>query len=327
MICLDERYSTTRCVTTEKPEIIKKPQDKFETLLFLPPGEGRKGEGGLRTRGYFKKSYPNKPLISVITVVLNGEKYLEETILSVLNQTYDNVEYIIIDGGSTDGTLDLIKKYEHAIDYWVSEKDRGIYDAMNKGIVLATGDWINFMNAGDGFYDTESILKIFTESIEEVYGVIYGDTLIIYNNKLQRISKALPIENINYGMVFSHQSCFTRSHICKTKKFSLDFRFAADFHFFISLYKEGVCFLYFPEVISYMRAGGLSDTYRLKVISEYEIISKQYENNTKISLAFLFKKIDQKARIIIKKLIPNYMTEFIIRIMKYRKHAECNKRA
>ena len=99
-----------------------------------------------------------KPLISIITAVYNGEKNLEETILSVTNQTYDNVEFIIIDGSSTDGTIDIIKKYEDKIDYWISEKDSGIFDAMNKGILASKGDYINFMNAGD-FFTTINLVK------------------------------------------------------------------------------------------------------------------------------------------------------------------------
>ena len=102
-VCLDKNYSTTRLVTKNKPD------EKSGTTLFLPKNEERKGEGGLRTKGYFKKSYPDKPLVTVITVVFNGEKYLEETIKSVVEQTYDNVEYLIIDGGSTDNTLNIIK--------------------------------------------------------------------------------------------------------------------------------------------------------------------------------------------------------------------------
>lgn len=119
-ISLDDKYSTTRLVFNDKCLIVNEKEDN--STFLLPEGEDRKGEGGLRTKGYFKKSYKGKPLISIITVVYNGEKYLEETIQSVINQTYENVEYIIIDGGSTDGTLEIIKKYEDKIDYWVSEK-------------------------------------------------------------------------------------------------------------------------------------------------------------------------------------------------------------
>lgn len=140
-------------------EKLNKSEGKIENFLFSAEEENRQCEGGLRSQGFFKKSYHDKPLITVVTVVYNGDQFLEETILSVISQTYDNVEYIIIDGGSTDSTLDIIKKYEHAIDYWVSEKDKGIYDAMNKGIVLATGDWVNFMNAGDKilYLDVDSL--------------------------------------------------------------------------------------------------------------------------------------------------------------------------
>jgi len=350
-----------KIISKDSAVIINHPEDKFETLLFLPPTESRKGEGGLRTKGYFKHNYklnpednlwyicdtagdlvkpaPEEiqreivdfiasmkssepemanisditelPLITVITVVLNGEKYLEETIQSVLNQTYDNVEYIIIDGGSTDGTLDIIKQYEHAIDYWVSEKDRGIYDAMNKGIDVASGEWINFMNAGDGFYDNE-ILSIVHKHIDDIHGVIYGDTLVLYN-KFQRIYKALPLEDINYGMVFSHQSSFVRTELYKAKNFSLNYRFAADYDFFYFLYKKKYNFFYIPKILSYMRSAGVSDVNRLAVIAEYESIAKQYTITLKNKLVFLLKKLDQMLRIIMKKLLPDIITEFIIK--------------
>ena len=103
----------------------------------------------------------NSPLISVVTVSYNAVDTIERTILSVLNQTYSDIEYIIIDGGSTDGTVDLIKKYADKITYWVSEPDQGIYDAMNKGIDVATGEWINFMNSGDSFYRQDVLSSLF----------------------------------------------------------------------------------------------------------------------------------------------------------------------
>jgi glycosyltransferase involved in cell wall biosynthesis len=118
----------------------------------------------------------NKPLISIVTVVYNGAEFLENTIKSVINQTYDNIEYIIIDGGSTDGTLNIIKKYEGQIDYWVSESDEGIYDAMNKGIDKATGEWINFMNAGDTFYNELTLEKVMDNKYD--CDLIYSDTYL-----------------------------------------------------------------------------------------------------------------------------------------------------
>ena len=155
---LNPNFSTTRLVTREKPIIEKNPSSKVQSVLFLPPNPERKGEGGLRTKGYFKRSYDEVnnlshqstlPLVTIITVVFKGEKHLEQTIQSVVNQTYNNVEYIIIDGGSTDGTLDILLKNEERIDYWVSEPDEGIYDAMNKGIIISRGDLLLFLNCGD----------------------------------------------------------------------------------------------------------------------------------------------------------------------------------
>jgi glycosyltransferase involved in cell wall biosynthesis len=185
IFCLDEDYSTTRLVTYQKPVIQNSPEDKFKGVLFLPQSEGRQGEGGLRKQGYFKKGTSDKPLITVITVVFNGAEFLEETIQSVINQTYDNVEYIIIDGGSTDGTLDIIKKYEGQIDYWVSEKDGGIFSAMNKGASCASGSYVYYINSGDSLVSNrvfESVCKKIISVGFSKYKLFVGQVMLTYQN-------------------------------------------------------------------------------------------------------------------------------------------------
>ena len=119
----------------------------------------------------------NIPLISIITVSYNAVKTIEDTIVSVLGQTYSNIEYIIIDGGSTDGTLDIIKKYEDKITYWVSEPDKGIYDAMNKGILKATGDYLFFLGADDKITcNFNDIIHLFKDKNTVYYGdVLFGE--------------------------------------------------------------------------------------------------------------------------------------------------------
>lgn len=121
----------------------------------------------------------NSPKLSVVTVVYNGVQQIEKTIKSVISQDYHNIEYIIIDGGSSDGTIDIIKKYNNEVAVWISEPDRGVYDAMNKAISLATGVWINFMNAGDCFCDNKVISKLFSHEGIQEYSFLYSDFYVL----------------------------------------------------------------------------------------------------------------------------------------------------
>lgn len=198
-----------------------------DSFAILPHHNERIAQGGLRLKGYGKQSYPNKPLISVITVVFNGEQFLEETILSVLNQTYDNVEYIIIDGGSTDGTMDIVRKYDHAIDYWVSEPDEGIYDAMNKGGVICTGDFIQFLNAGDTLYEV-SVLEEVSKKIDNVIILIVGSANYLYDNNYTVIKHA---KMNRYQMPISHQAIFFNRLDFNKKRYDTHYRYVADFKY------------------------------------------------------------------------------------------------
>ena len=155
------------------------------------------------------------PKVSIITVVYNGIEFLEETIKSVISQTYPNIEYIIVDGGSKDGTLDIIKKYEAHISKWISEPDKGIYDAMNKGIDLATGDWQNFLNAGDSFVDNNVLEKIFTSDLENIT-LVYGDIIAIRENGQKLNVNAIELKDdnsIKKGMKVCHQAIFYNKNI------------------------------------------------------------------------------------------------------------------
>ena len=271
-------------------KIPAKKEEKFDTYLFLPEGEGRKGEGGLRTRGYFKlnsdsgkvivdsniklNNHNNLPLITIITVVYNGEKYLEETIQSVINQTYPNVEYIIIDGSSTDRTIDIIKKYEDYIDYWVSEKDGGIYDAMNKGIDASTGTWVNFMNAGDTFEDNEVLSKIKFDQ--------YNNKALIYGNKLQNneVIYPLDINKLEVGEIMAcHQSMFFNKQILKDELYyDLTYKIYGDFELVNRIYlKFKNDIKYIDLNIAVFQGGGISSKVSLqKRIDKYRALFEHY---------------------------------------------------
>ncbi len=304
-ICLDKNYSTTQLLTKETLNLFADRDDKLASSLFLPKGEIRKGEGGLRTQGFFKKSYDNKPLISVVTVVFNGEAYLEETILSVINQTYDNVEYIIIDGGSTDSTLDIIKKYEGQVDYWASEQDSGIYDAMNKAITLATGEWINFMNAGDIFYTLNILNTIFTSTNLHNADILFGHREVRYSDK-KRIIKAGKVSSLWKGSQFSHQSAFVSSSFHKEHPFDTNIKITADFSFFYNAYIQKVKYLYLNTIVSSIAAGGLSDTKRIDGILEMWLV---IDKNSKVNFYYIFRIIKEMLKEKIKKCFHTINTQ------------------
>ena len=222
--------------------------------------------GGLRTRGIFKNSSNIKPLISVVTVVLNGEKYLEEAISSVIKQTYDNVEYIVIDGGSTDRSLDIIHKYENYIDFWISEKDSGIYNAMNKGIALSSGDFVGFVGSDDFLY-LNTLEKLAKVAKKETIDYTVGPVDIIRGNG-QLIEKILVLPNFLmqnrfiFDMATHHLSFYvSRKIINKIGNFDESFNIRSDYDMTISVISKSKKKFNFTNSVGSFREGGVSGSY------------------------------------------------------------------
>ena len=216
----------------------------------------------------------NLPKISIITVVYNGEKYLEDTILSVINQTYNNIEYIIIDGGSTDNTLDIIKKYENDIHFWISEKDDGIYDAMNKGVLRAYGDWVLFLNSGDLLLD--NVLNLLKEKINNNYSIIYGSIKILHQgNYITRYPK--DISSLHYTMPFCHQAVIVKKSLLIKSPFNINYKLASDFDFFLKNINQK--FLYVPLTLVEYDLFGLSNKNAFDMMKEYFSIIKSFHSS------------------------------------------------
>ncbi len=276
-IVIDPKYCTTRLLTKDKPDIINEFENSFEAHLISRLDEERKNEGGLRTKGYFKKTFIDKPLISIVTVVFNGEELLEKTMQSVINQTYDNVEYIIIDGGSIDGTLDIIKKYENQIDYWISEQDSGIYDAMNKSLQLVSGEYVNFMNVGDSFLE-----NIFLHIAKDIIlhnnpDYIYGDAInIVENGESEYYKKARSHKMIWYGMFTHHQAMFYKKAIIDKYKinYRLQYKIAADYAFTYEILSKSQNILYINQIICKYQLGGISVIHDNVNLSDQDDIRK-----------------------------------------------------
>lgn len=206
--------------------------------------------------------------VSVVTVTYNCEEAIESTIESVLAQTYSNIEFLIIDGGSTDRTLDVIQSYKDRIDYFVSEKDRGIFDAMNKGIKAATGDWIIFMNAGDGFANPNA-LNLFMEQIDDDVVIAYGNTIMVCKGYYYFLPPA-ELDTMAEQMPMQHQSTLIRLRYHKEHLFDITYKLAGDYNFLYNCYYHDHCkFQYIPVELSFFdNAGGASKDNHVKAVRE-----------------------------------------------------------
>lgn len=221
----------------------------------------------------------SSPKISIITVVFNGVSFIERTVQSVLGQSYSNIEYIIIDGVSTDGTLTILNQYISKIAILISEKDKGIYDAMNKGLKAATGDYVLFLNAGDELFDIETLTKVFSKSTNA--DVYYGNTDVVNTEgKTLGDRRLIPPPQLNwkslkYGMCVSHQSFIAKRLLCDF--YNLDYKISADIDWVINVLKQSDKIVNTEMYISKFLAGGTSNKRRKRALKErFSIMVKHY---------------------------------------------------
>ena len=223
--------------------------------------------------------------ITVITVVYNDVNGLKKTIESVINQSYHLIEYLIIDGGSTDGTIETIKNYDKNISKWLSEPDKGIYDAMNKGIDMATGDWVIFMNAGDWFYNNDVIGNIFKKLHKDTQ-LIYGNHEVVYDTYI-KVKKAKPESELWKGMICSHQSLFVKAELLKENKFNyLSYSIVADYHFMFNSWISNLKFQYVNTRVACYQSGGISENKLITTRWQTRSVVLEKINNFKTQFHF-----------------------------------------
>lgn len=204
--------------------------------------------------------------ISIVTATYNSLKSLPTALESIQKQTYKNIEWIIVDGQSTDGTLDYIRKNENLIEQWISEPDKGIYDALNKGIAMATGDIIGLLHSDDLYYDEETLKKIADVFENHEVDGVYGDLEYVSKDQVDKVirfwkSKPFQPELLNQGWMVAHPSMFLKKEVYSNYgDFDLSYKISADYDFILRIFKETeLKFQYIPEVITKMRVGGASN--------------------------------------------------------------------
>jgi len=220
--------------------------------------------------------------ISVITVSYNSVRTIEKTIKSVLDQTYPRVEYIVVDGNSRDGSSEIFDRYRDKIDVLISEPDRGIYDAMNKGISYVTGEWICFMNSNDCFHDNKVLEEFFSTDHNE--DIIYGYCI---DPDTGKSIKPLSFDKFWKRVPFNHQSAFVRAKYHRERPYDLRYRISSVYDFFYYWYGNGLKFKYIDRPVAIYNMLGIS-FYAFEWLWDYLRISMKYSKGKRIRVILRF---------------------------------------
>jgi glycosyltransferase involved in cell wall biosynthesis len=246
--------------------------------------------------------------ISIITVVLNNKETIQDAISSVLDQTYKDIEYIIIDGASTDGSIETIKSYGDKITKFVSEPDKGLYDAMNKGIKLATGDVIGILNSDDFYIDEFVIERVVREFEKKQVDSVYADLVYVNPENLDKIVRYYDSSHFNpqrfaYGWMPAHPTFFVkRKAYEKYGVFRTDLKIAADFDILTRfLYIHKISYSYIKEVLVKMRVGGVSTSFNSIWINNIETLRVCRDNGVKTNIFKILSKYPAKILGLLKK--------------------------
>ena len=232
------------------------------------------------------------PKVSIITVVYNGIAHLEQTIKSVLGQSYKNIEYIIIDGGSTDGTLGLIEAYDDQVSYWVSGPDSGIYDAMNKGIAKATGEIVGLINADD-WYEPDAIKKVVEAFLQTKADVVHGNMLIVKEDGKRFVKfAASDIFRLSKGMLLNHPTVFAQRALYEAYGgFDTSYRIVADWELMMRWKSMGAKFAALDETLAGFRMGGVSSTHLKRSFEEKHDVRRRYNTYGMIDWYYLYDRL------------------------------------
>lgn len=257
-----------------------------------------------------------KSKVSIIVVSLNTKFFFLKTIKSIMAQSYKNKEIIVVDGNSTDGTLEIITKKKKNFFKTIIEKDKGIYDGMNKGSHLASGEWIMFLNSGDIFYNNQVLANIFKKPLMN-QDIIYGNTLVKHKN-INYLAPSSTFSTTTVIMPFCHQSAIVKADIVKRNKFSLKYKHSSDFDFFLRCFFRKKIFYNANFTIATVLAKGLSDNNRQKVYSENIQILSKYNYSFLVMAKLCYLKLLNLIKDFIKYILPQDFILFILKF-KYRK--------